>query len=96
MKLPLSYQAYQQLELISSEKSTNKLSLGTRLNNVWQSLISYLAGSSEPHVWKTQAADGSHWQVFDPIAQRKLTFDSEADVRVWLEERHYQYGFASR
>lgn len=95
MKSPLSYQAYQQLELISSEESTNKPISG-KLRNIWQSLITYLAGSSEPYVWKAQTSKGLQWKVFDPIAQRQLTFNSEADVRVWLEERHYRYGFASR
>ena len=44
----------------------------------------------EPHVRQKRDRFGNfYWQVYDPISRSYLFFNSELEVRIWLENRHY-------
>lgn len=93
MKFPLSWQDYQNIEFTSShpQKSDRRFK-PTRLNDIWQRVLNYFAVSSEPRVWQSQDATGLlQWKALDPITGESVSYDSETEMRSWLEERHYQY-----
>ena len=57
-----------------------------------QYLQGWLVNSHEPMIEEKCDRDGNrYWQVYDPITQNLRCFDSENDVRIWLEQRYYQY-----
>lgn len=81
----------QRLERILHQPAQNGRNLKARFNNLWQTAIAHLAISSEPHVWQTQDATGQMvWNSYDPNTGRSIHRVSAAELRVWLEERHYQ------
>jgi len=94
MKFPLSWQDYQTLEFTSSRHprhSAPRFKLA-QLNDLWQNFLAFFAVSSEPRVWQSQDAAGLlQWKAFDPLSGESVSYDSEAEMRSWLEERHYQY-----
>ncbi|MBD2090700.1 hypothetical protein H6F67_12630 [Microcoleus sp. FACHB-1515] len=55
------------------------------INQLWQQLITFFAGNSDP---KIQRIREDNWRVFDPKTNRSLSFTSEQEVRVWLDERY--------
>lgn len=47
--------------------------------------------SDEPRVWPGQSWNGEPaWNAYDPITGQSAYLVSEAELRVWLEELHYQ------
>lgn len=57
---------------------------GTRIGN---SLIT----DSEPKAWQIRDRSGAtYWRVYDPATNQAHAFSSEAEVRMWLEQRYYQ------
>lgn len=90
MKSQLNWQEYQNLEFPSYSKRQS--SAWSKLNDIWQDALAYFAASSEPKVWQFQNGSGlSQWKAYDPITGESAVCDSEAEMRTWLEERHYQY-----
>lgn len=90
MKSQLNWQAYQKLEFPS--RSKRQPSPWSKLNDVWQVVLTYFSASSEPKVWQSEDASGlSQWKAYDPVTGESAVYDSETEMRVWLEERHYQY-----
>ncbi|WP_204137453.1 hypothetical protein [Halomicronema sp. CCY15110] len=56
-----------------------------------QSLWRYFVGSTAPRIQRRHDRAGRlYYRVYDPVDQRHYTFDSEPEVRVWLEGRYYQ------
>lgn len=50
----------------------------------------HLFQKNDPVVWEKIDRNGqSHWVIYDPRTQHSVRFDSETDVRVWLEKRFY-------
>ncbi len=61
------------------------------LSYFWSSLISSLYRVPEPKVKKKFNHRGEiSWQVYDPYTNTATEFSSEAEVRMWLDQRHYQ------
>jgi hypothetical protein len=80
----------------SMSHSAQKQSLFTKLSNWFQRTVSELSVSTEPHVWQTQDSTGKTvWNAFDPMTKRSIEQVSAQELRVWLEERHYQQGWAA-
>ncbi|VEP16348.1 conserved hypothetical protein [Hyella patelloides LEGE 07179] len=49
-----------------------------------------VAQKQEPLVqFKRDSYGNSYWQVDDPINNKSYAFDSDRDVRVWIEQRHH-------
>lgn len=93
MKSPLSWQDCQNIEFtVSHPQKSTPWFKRTRLNDIWQSVLNYFSVSSEPRVWQTQDITGLlQWKALDPMTGELVSYDSEAEMRSWLEERHYQY-----
>lgn len=90
MKSQLNWGDSHNFEL-PSHATASQRSFGTRLSDLWHSTLAYLKPSSEPHVWKTEDAMGyPAWSAYDPITRRSIEQVSAHELRVWLEERHYQ------
>ncbi|MFP4008755.1 MAG: hypothetical protein ACLFV6_12225 [Spirulinaceae cyanobacterium] len=46
--------------------------------------------TQEPKIWLKRDREGlMYWEAFDPVNQTRDYFATEADVRVWLEQRYY-------
>ena len=60
-------------------------------HQVWHNLVNYLTRPPEPRVQKKCNHRGKiWWKVYDPYTNRSAEFSSEAEVRMWLDQRHYQ------
>lgn len=64
----------------------------------WESAIAHLlpfpqlTASPEPEVWQTADRSGqTRWHVYDPRTGKITDWETEAEVRVWLEERLHRY-----
>ena len=68
-----------------------------KASHIWPAIqqeLSYiaqaLAGSQEPHIWQHRDANGQlWWHAYDPVSDRQVCCDSEAELRIWLESRYY-------
>ncbi len=64
--------------------------LKSLLSDIWDTIST--PALNEPHVWQRRDRFGQiYWQVYDPIRDRTLTFDSEEEVRYWLDQRFYTH-----
>ncbi|MDJ0634856.1 MAG: hypothetical protein QNJ34_16830 [Xenococcaceae cyanobacterium MO_188.B29] len=46
--------------------------------------------NSEPKIWKKKDRSGNtYFRIYDPIGDRHIYLDSEAEVRWWLDKRYY-------
>lgn len=62
-----------------------------RLHRVWQSVLAHFNASDEPRVWPNHDPAGTPaWNAYDPITGQSVHLVSEAELRTWLEELHYQ------
>ncbi len=75
---------------ITTSQSFRKPQLSTKLSALWQGIATYLNSSSEPRVWQTHEAGEMAWSAYDPITRTSIEQVSAQELRVWLEERHYQ------
>ncbi|WP_008309266.1 hypothetical protein [Leptolyngbya sp. PCC 6406] len=53
--------------------------------------IAYLDVSHQPHVWKSLDPQGwTLWNAYDPQSGQWISKLSDTEMRIWLEQRHYQ------
>jgi hypothetical protein len=91
------FHSVQTLERIFHKPSRRNNGWQVRFNNLWQWTIAHLSVSSEPHVWRSEDVTGQEaWNSYDPTTGQALYGVSAAELRVWLEERHYQNPSAYR
>lgn len=65
-------------------------------HNIIQSLTSIMAifvnafaSPTEPKIWQKKDAEGNIiWQTYDPVTGDQARFDTEQEVRIWLEKRY--------
>ncbi|NJO42316.1 MAG: hypothetical protein HC865_17235 [Cyanobacteria bacterium RU_5_0] len=58
------------------------------LNRLWQTITTI---NVEPRVWKKHDRYGNvYWRTYDPATDRLAWFDTEEEVRRWIEERYAQ------
>ena len=69
-----------------------------RLSNVGNYLLDLFAGdSSAPIITEHPNPKGANrWSVYDPYSQTERQFNSEEEVRIWLEQRYYDVGQSAR
>lgn len=95
MKSSAKFLEYQNQEVkFQQSHQKTKWHQQNKLISLWQSVVRFLETSSEPQVWTTE--DKNHqtqWNVFDPVTGQSAQFNSEEDVRVWLEERYSHHSF---
>ncbi len=89
---------YQDLKLITSkELEANQSKRESWLSRVWQKLTTYLnQSSSELRVWRSDKKGNTVWNLYNPNTGDKLSFDSETEVRTWIEESYYRQVAAER
>lgn len=81
------------LELLVSDTEENKSQtrkLSSVLNQFWQHLVTSITQGQEPRIWQHTDRTGKiWWHGYDPHTERSIRVDSEAEMRIWLEERYY-------
>ncbi len=97
-----NYDLYARLELLAPAQQVPANSSQTghsqrwaatkkRLSQAGQSLLRSLAGSREPRITVRRDRQGNPYFVaYDPVDGQQQTFASEAEVRIWLDQRYYQ------
>ncbi len=69
--------------------SPAKRALSFGVERVSQWIVAHIMMDAEPHVWYTCDPDGNlWWNADDPVRGRSLRHATEAEMRVWLEQRH--------
>ncbi len=83
---------YKDLKLISSKELENcdRPNRESLLSKVWQKLATYLSQSSGLRVWQSNRTGRTVWKLYNPTTGDKLDFDSETEVRIWIEESYYR------
>jgi hypothetical protein len=92
MKSTLTRNIHQFLASATHCQKPSKPSMKEKLTNIFRSASAYFTAVSEPCVWETTDAAGyPQWNAYDPTTRTAIEGVSEAEIRVWLENRHYQY-----
>lgn len=90
---------YQELKLISSrelEAENYRPSRESWLSRARRSLIAAFS-QQELQVWqKSDRTGNTWWKLYHPTTGEILRFDSEAEVRTWIEESYYHPVKATR
>lgn len=77
----------------AGSQQTRQPSLKSRFQQLWLWLRSSLLSSDEPRVWPTHDRSGQvWWHGYDPATGRSVNYVTEAEIRVWIEQRHYPQG----
>ncbi len=51
---------------------------------------SLFVNTHEPQIWKIEHSNGrEYWKVHDPVTRHTTTLSSEAEVRMWIDQRYY-------
>ena len=86
---------YEDLKLINSrELEANRTNRESWLSRVWQKIVAALTEQDIQglRVWReTDRRGRTLWKASNPATNETITFDSETEVRIWIEES-YQYG----
>lgn len=79
---------YYKLEEITEPVSSfNSNRFKSWLAQVGHSIIRYLTTQDEPRIWQSKNWFGhSWWNVYLPKTEQRVRLNSEAEVRIWLEE----------
>ncbi|MBW4578815.1 MAG: hypothetical protein KME42_04470 [Tildeniella nuda ZEHNDER 1965/U140] len=92
MKLALRWLGHPEWDatVLNQNTVTNaKKTLLSWLENASQSFMQRLITDAEPRVWHTCDAEGKlWWHAHDSVTGRSLYNASEAEIRIWLEQRH--------
>ena len=75
---------------LSARKTKIYLSLFKKLQRVFQDAIRVLTRGHELQVWQKKDRNGNaYWQAFDPKTRKSTSLNSEAEMRIWIEQRYY-------
>ncbi|VXD17065.1 conserved hypothetical protein [Planktothrix serta PCC 8927] len=59
------------------------------VKQITATLLSSLVLKPEPQIWQKKDAQGNIvWHTYDPITGYRALFDTEQEVRIWLENRY--------
>ncbi len=58
------------------------------LRQVFQRLFTVLTAGDQPRVWQVSDGKNRLWNAYDPVTDCQIEGVSEAELRVWLEERY--------
>ncbi|NEP19249.1 MAG: hypothetical protein F6J97_20525 [Leptolyngbya sp. SIO4C1] len=64
--------------------------IAERLAAIGQWMLTLLTEGNRLQISYRETAQGSLWEAYDPLSQQHRLFDSEAELRVWLEQRYYK------
>ena len=82
----------QDLELITHLQPGKQIksSFTSKINQLWNKFFRFLSTPDEPKIWLSRNKYGSaYWEIYDPLSRRRVCFDSESEVRAWLERYYY-------
>lgn len=66
------------------------LSVFETIKRVCRDTIHALTRGHELQVWrKSDRYGNAYWQAFDPKTRRSTSLSSEAEMRIWIEQRYY-------
>ncbi len=88
------FNAFEQLEHLEHCWSLDKIGDEILLpSKAWQ-FPAYLGGglllTSDPNIWNTvNDQSQSCWHIYDPRTGQIIHFDTEEEVRTWIENRYY-------
>jgi hypothetical protein len=75
----------------TKQEPTKKQTLFSRLNSIWQHIVKSLIQEQELKIWQsTDRFGNTQWYAYDPVTDSSVTRDSEAEMRVWVEQHYYQ------
>jgi hypothetical protein len=86
------YADYHELEFaVHSEPNEQKPStLASKIGRILHRLVESIIAVNEFKIYSLKNKSGrAYWTIQDPIAGRKVFFDSEQEVRAWLDKRYY-------
>jgi hypothetical protein len=72
-------------ELSPAQEAPKSLTWIVRLGR-W--LVRSLTESDQLRVWTKITPQGTCWQAYDPKLRRSICTYSEADLRIWIEQRY--------
>jgi hypothetical protein len=68
-----------------------KSKLTMLVNKICQRFVTLINHASELQVWQSSDRSGhTWWNGYDPSTGKSISLDSEAEMRMWIEERYYQ------
>lgn len=71
--------------------SKNNYSLNKIFEVVLRRLFRYFTSRDDVQVWQKKDRHGRYyWQAYDPMTERRVSFASEAEMRIWIEHRYYR------
>lgn len=78
--------------VIHSEADEQKSSRFTsKLSEIWNWFVELILRADEPKIYESRDKFGNIcWITYDQLAERKMHFNSETEVRAWLDRRYYQ------
>lgn len=94
MKQSMRWLSNQPLKLISSQSTEQSSSKSAKLSTparLWKAFMHHLVQSRELQVWYSCDQTGNlWWSAYDPVTGQSIDRLSEAEMRAWVEQRHYQ------
>ncbi|MFB2895737.1 hypothetical protein ACE1CI_22750 [Aerosakkonemataceae cyanobacterium BLCC-F50] len=65
--------------------------LATFINKICEGFVTLINHASELKVWQSRDRKGhTWWNAYDPTTGNSISLDSEAEMRMWIEDRYYQ------
>lgn len=75
--------------LNQAEPNSSKNKLVSTINSIGQRLVAVMTKEQDLQVWQSSDRSGkTWWHGYDPVTGRSVCRDSEAEMRIWLEERY--------
>jgi hypothetical protein len=67
-----------------------KSKLATLINKICEGFVTLINQASELKVWQSRDRAGhTWWNAYDPNTGNSISLDSEAEMRMWIEERYH-------
>lgn len=85
------YTRLEKLYLLKSKSVSAKSLFWQLLSNIWHRLYHTLSASPELKVWRTGDSSGRiWWSACDPQTGKSIHYQTEEQMRIWIEQRHRQ------
>ncbi|MBD2304849.1 hypothetical protein H6G17_04895 [Chroococcidiopsis sp. FACHB-1243] len=76
--------------VLPTQKTKIFLLLIESFKAIIEKLIQTLTRGHELQVWRKKDRNGNaYWQAFDPKTRKSTSLSSEAEMRIWIEQRYY-------
>jgi hypothetical protein len=74
-----------------AEPNSSRNKLVSIINSIGQRLVAVMTKEQELQIWQSSDRSGKTlWHGYDPVTGHSVCRDSEAEMRIWLEERYYK------